>query len=320
MKNGEVIEAYFNLLKHNNNEQIIGSFRKINNEKYSGRNGSIKIDKKSKCNNDNSKIRKQLLPTICHEFKTPLNIIMGALQLIDNIHTNIECPNIEGFNKNTKLMKQNCYRLLKLINNFIDLSRVETGFLDMNVKNVNIIEVVENITQSVVVMAKYKGINLVFDTDMEMKILACDPDKMERIILNLLSNAIKFTPKGGNIYVKVYVNDDRIKISVKDTGVGIPQDKLGDIFEIFNKLETNSNVNKQGSGIGLSLVQSLIEAHDGDITVNSKVGEGTEFIVSIPVKQTTDTYTTNRNNIDYPKTSNVERISIEFSDIYSFEY
>ena len=174
---------------------------------------------------------------------------------------------------------------------------------------------VENIVMSVVNYAETKGINIIFDTDVEERIMACDIDKMERVILNILSNAIKFTEKNGQIYVNIFNKEKSIIISIKDTGTGIPEEKLDMIFERFIQVDKSISRNHEGSGIGLSLVKALVIMHKGSISVNSNIGKGSEFILEIPV------HTTNDNESDMKKcedkeSGKIERINIEFSDIY----
>lgn len=166
---------------------------------------------------------------------------------------------------------------------------------------------------SVVSYVESKGINLIFDTDVEEKIMNFDADKIERIILNLLSNSIKFTNPEGSIYVNMMDMDDSISISIKDTGVGIPDDKLQMIFERFGQVDKTLRRNSEGTGIGLCLVKSFVEMHGGSIQVKSKVGEGSEFIIKLPDVITEEKH--NEESSTYE--TNIERINIEFSDIYS---
>jgi signal transduction histidine kinase len=183
----------------------------------------------------------------------------------------------------------------------------------LNRHNGNIVEIVEDITMSVVTYCESKNVNIVFDTDIEEKFMAFDHDKLERIILNLLSNAIKFTKAGDMIFVYIGDLEDRINIIVKDTGIGIEEEKLNLIFERYRQADGGLN-RAQGTGIGLSLVKALIELHGGTIAVKSKVGEGTEFSIVLPAKRIEED-----NNLvrEMNSQTNVERISIEFSDIYS---
>ena len=162
-------------------------------------------------------------------------------------------------------MKQNCYRLIRLVNNLLDIVKYDSGFITPNMQNENIIYAVEAIAMSIVPYAESKGIKLIFDTDTEEKIIACDVDKIERIILNLLSNALKFTDRGGYIYITTTDNEDKVEISVRDTGIGIPADKKEFIFERFTQVNKALKRNHEGTGIGLSLVKSFVELHGGEI-------------------------------------------------------
>ncbi|KAF5046243.1 Adaptive-response sensory-kinase SasA [anaerobic digester metagenome] len=215
-----------------------------------------------------------------------------------------------------KIMKQNTFRLIRLINNLIDISKYDSKYLKLDMHNHDIVKIAEDISVSVSENFKSKGVKIIFDTDTEEKVMAVDEDKLERILLNLLSNAVKFTNNGGEIMVNVEDHEDFVRISVKDTGIGIPKDKLDVIFDRFCQVDRSLTRNREGSGIGLSLVKTLVEMHGGKIMVNSTVGEGSEFIFDLPVivldeKQVSDA-------IFYD--SKIDKINIEFSDIYSLEY
>jgi len=210
-------------------------------------------------------------------------------------------------------MMQNCYRLLRIINNLIDITRIDGGFLNLELRNHNIVSLVEEITLSVVEYTKSKNINLIFDTEIEEKIIACDADKIERVLLNLLSNAIKFSNSNGTIEVNIFDKQDYVAISVKDNGIGIPQEMKNKIFERFSQVDSSFTRRTEGSGIGLSLVKSLVELHKGKIEVKSEVNKGSEFIITLPVGIVEGEC----NNQIATNQPNVERLQIEFSDIYS---
>jgi signal transduction histidine kinase len=258
-------------------------------------------------------IRNEFFANISHEFKTPLNIILGTIQLIER---NIELDNItqENNTRYTKTLKQNSYRLLRLVNNLIDISRIDIGYYKLQLSNNNIIKIIEDITLSVAEYVQDKNINLLFDTEVEEVILACDPDKIERVILNLLSNSIKYTDNGGNIYVYLKKVDNQVIVSVKDSGVGIPKDKLNLIFERFGQANNILSRRCEGSGIGLSLVKSIIEMHGGNISVVSELGKGSEFIFNLPINiLEEENVIVDCDNSDY----HIEKCNIEFSDIYN---
>lgn len=180
--------------------------------------------------------------------------------------------------------------------------------------------VVEDITLSVADYIKNKGTELIFDTDIEEKIIACNDEKIERIMLNLLSNAIKYTKSGGTIKVDIKNLDTKVMISVQDTGIGIPNDKLDVIFERFRQADELLTRRAEGSGIGLSLVKSLVVAHGGTISVNSTQGVGSEFVILLPSFTVENTQISDKSldiihNYDQLE-KDVENINIEFSDIY----
>ena len=162
------------------------------------------------------KIQDEIFSNISHELKTPLNVIFSTNQLMEFYLKN---DSFEANNKKVSnginIIKQNCYRFTKLINNIIDISKIESGFLKLNLSNENIVNITEDIVQSVSDYIKVKGLNIIFDTNTEEKIIACDPDKIERIILNLISNAIKFTNASGSIFVNLLDKGDTVEISCK---------------------------------------------------------------------------------------------------------
>ena len=258
-------------------------------------------------------IRNEFFGNISHEFKTPLNIILGIVQLIDK---NIELDNItkENLIRHVDIMKQNSYRLLRLVNNLIDISRIDIGYYNLQPSNYNIVKVIEDITLSIAEYVKHKKINLIFNTDVEEITLACDPDKIERVMLNLLSNAIKYTDDNGDIYVSLNKVNEDVVVSVKDSGVGIPNDKLELIFDRFGQANDILSRRCEGSGIGLSIVKSIVEMHGGKIEVFSEIGKGSEFVFNTPIKiLEEENVILTCDNKDY----HVEKCNIEFSDIYS---
>jgi len=261
------------------------------------------------------KLRAAFFTNISHEFKTPLNVIISAGQMLDLVIRK-NCDT-ESYNKAYKYIlsiRKNGYRMLRLISNLIDITRIDTGHFKIRPANNDIVRVVEDTIMLVAGYIENKNIKLVFDTETEEKIIACDSDMIERAILNLLSNSVKFTPKGGNIYVNIYLKDDKIMISVKDTGTGIPSDMLDSIFERFIQVDKTISSNMEGSGIGLSLVKSIVGMHNGSIRVESEFGNGSEFIIELPDYMLPDDICDNTEVISRSNKKQ-ERISIELSDI-----
>lgn len=258
---------------------------------------------------------------ISHELKTPLNVILAAIQVMGTFKDFTSYENFEYNNKQShylKIMKENCYRLMKLINNLLDISKLDSGLIKLNCRNENIVSIVEDITLSLVPYVESKNIELIFDTNVEEKTMAVDSDKMERIILNLLSNAVKFTPPDGKIYVTVKCMDENVYIVVQDTGIGIPEDKQQIIFERFGQAG-NTDIENKGNGIGLYLVKSFVKLHGGEISVESNKGQGSKFTIRFPVKIIEENC---KDKMDYnydreiSLKNRMNQINIEFTDIY----
>ncbi|MEL7656596.1 MAG: HAMP domain-containing sensor histidine kinase, partial [Bacillota bacterium] len=216
--------------------------------------------------------------------------------------------------RNIRSIKQNSLRLQRLVNNLIDITKIDSQAFEIRLQNLDIVNVVEEITLSVVDFISNKGISLVFDTNIEEKIMAFDEEKIERIILNLLSNAIKYTPKGGSISVSIIDYGENVNIQIKDSGIGIPEDKLDLVFNRFYQISPLNTRQQEGSGIGLNLVKSLVEMHHGKISVDSDLGKGTNFNIDLPYRLLDNE--TSRQPRFFNNQSRIEKIQLEFSDIY----
>lgn len=261
------------------------------------------------------KLKTEFIANMSHELRTPLNIIFSTVQLFDVIISKEENLNNDKIRNYTSSIKQNCYRLVRLVNNLIDITKIDSGFMDLILSNQNIVEVSENITQSTVQYVQSMSRTIIFDTNEEEKVMAFDPEKLERILLNLISNAVKFTNPGDTISVTLNVLKDEVYISVKDTGIGIEKEKLSQLFQRFKQIDPLLSRSHEGSGIGLTIVKALVELHGGTIEVISNYGEGTEFLICLPVR-VIDEKNDAENKMDFKNQSNVENINIEFSDIY----
>lgn len=262
------------------------------------------------------KVKTEFFANMSHELKTPLNVISSTVQLLRSLDQskNLADDRIQYY---FTIMNQNSLRLLRLINNIIDTTKINGGYLNLNLTNDNIVYVVEELVQSVADFVQSKGINIIFDTEVEEKIIAFDEEKIERIILNLLSNAVKFTDAKGSIFINIYDKGDFIEISIKDTGIGIPEDKLDFIFKRFAQIDKSITRKKEGSGIGLALVKSLVEIQGGTISVKSELGKGSEFTMTLPVKVVNVEEV--ENNVISEESSESkykEKLQMEFSDIY----
>ncbi|AMN30650.1 sensor histidine kinase (plasmid) [Clostridium perfringens] len=252
----------------------------------------------------------EFLSNISHELKTPLNIFYSTIQLLEKFSENENINFKEAFNKHSNSLKLNCKRMIRLVNNIVDLSRMDLGVLKPDYGNYNIILLVEDISNSIIPFALSKNLLLEFDTNVEEHYIMCDPIMIERILLNILSNAIKYSEMNTTIHVYVSVEKSTTKISIKDEGCGIDLETQKHIFDRFIRADTSFTRLNEGCGLGLSIVKSMLDILNGDIRVESELGKGSIFEVSLPNKIIKD-----RKQRNY-KYENSHNISVELSDIY----
>ncbi|QGU94578.1 hypothetical protein GOM49_05230 [Clostridium bovifaecis] len=259
------------------------------------------------------KLKTEFFTNISHELRTPLNVISSTIQLLQSIDNKKELGD-EKIKYYFSIIDRNSLRLLRIINNLLDITKVDGQYLSLNLTNENIVYIVEDITQSVAEYIRAKNISITFDTEVEEKIIAVDEEKVERIMLNILSNAVKFTDENGSIFVNIYDKGEFVEISISDTGIGIPEDKLDYIFGRFAQVDKSTTRNNEGSGIGLALVESLVKLHNGKIYVESKLGEGTKFTIQLPNITVDQSNSITEKNVS--GLTNDKKLSLEFSDIY----
>jgi len=257
-------------------------------------------------------MKDEFLSTISHEFKTPLNVINSAIQAMELLCKDELSLKAKRY---IKSIKQNTFRQLRLVNNLLDITRVQSGNIKIHKKNVDIVFISKSIVESVSLYAQQKLIKLEFVTTLKEKIIGMDEEKYERLLLNLLSNAIKFTPEKKQITVKLSLKKSYVRIEVKDNGVGIPKDKQEIIFERFGQVDSSLTRQAEGTGIGLSLVKLLVNALGGQISVKSEVGKGSSFIVLLPDEKVQDS-SKEKTLQNLADNRLIQSIAIEFSDIY----
>lgn len=259
-----------------------------------------------------NKMQKEFFTYICHEFKTPLTVMLSAIQAITSL-----CKDELSLKtlKYIKKIKQGSLQQWRLVTNLLDILKSDSDYLKMNKKNLDIVKSTKAITEVVSLYSESKDIKIDFISEYKNLIIAMDEEKFERIILNLLSNAIKFTPKGKHIFVIMGVDKNTVQITVKDTGVGIPEDKFNSIFELFTQLDNSFVREREGSGIGLHLVSQLVRALNGTIQVKSVLNSGSSFILNFPLERVKEEDIGTKLKC---LTDNqlVENAKIEFSNVY----
>lgn len=299
----EILDCYVQKLNINNNKkEILVSYVDISTE--------LKLEETL----ENIKIKDlqkdEFISNISHELKTPLNIFYSTIQLLEKFSQNENINFKEIFNKHNNSLKLNCKRMIRLVNNIVDLSRIDLGVLKPNYGNYNIILLVEDISNSIIPFALSKELFLEFDTNVEEHYIMCDPIMIEKILLNILSNAIKYSESNSSIHVYVSVEKSITKISIKDEGCGIDLETQKHIFDRFIRADTSFTRLNEGCGIGLSIVKSMLDILNGNISVQSELDKGSIFEISLPNK-----IIKNKKHRNY-KYENTHNISVELSDIY----
>jgi signal transduction histidine kinase/DNA-binding response OmpR family regulator len=232
---------------------------------------------------------------ISHEFRTPLTLILGPLHRWLAETSGRDVPAKE-MHSDLSMMQRNAHRLLMLINELLDLSKLEAGAMKLHASRINVVPLVKGIANSFESSAGLRGIALNVYVEEEEIEVYCDNDMIEKILSNLLSNAFKFTPEGGKVTValtSVPSSNGRgvsegsgegvVKISVSDTGIGIPPAQLNKVFDRFYQVDASQTRDHEGSGLGLALMKELVELHHGTISVQSEIGRGTTFTVQLPL-------------------------------------
>lgn len=268
---------------------------------------SIQLEKELNRIKEKNKFKTEFLSNVAYDIKKPINKIF---ETNNNLIENKGKYNSENINNHTRLVKQNCYRLIRLLSNVEYVSRIDNGTCTLELRKCDIVKLVENIVKISKTYTDKKGIDISFKSEVNKKILSLDIDKVEKIILNILSNAIKFTDTGGKIDINLYMENEQVCISIKDTGIGIPKDKTEVIFENFEQLDTTLSRGCEGTGMGLSVVKKLANLNNIKINVESELNKGSEFIITLPNN------IVSKNIKLQDKFAQDEKIDIEFSDIY----
>ena len=228
------------------------------------------------------RVKSQFFANVSHELRTPLTLLLTPLQsLIQEHKTELGSPTRDLL----LIMQSNGMRLLKLINDLLDLVRLESGKMEIKSEPVDIDRLVHGVANAVKNLAQDRAIEVKVATEPSIGTIVGDSDKLERILLNLLFNAIKFTPAGGIVEIAVTRIGGELVLVISDTGAGISQEQLPFIFDRFWQADTSAQRKNQGLGIGLALVRELVEIQGGQVTVTSELGIGTRFMIRLPYNE-----------------------------------
>ncbi len=229
-------------------------------------------------------LRNSLYTNITHEFRTPLTVILG---MADSLTTAIREKSLNGVDHSLELIRRNGNNLLRLVNQMLDLSKIESGNMSLQLIQADVISFIKYLSESFHSLAQEKEINLTLYSEVDELWMDIDANKLSVIISNLLSNAVKFTPNDGSIILhlnqSIKHHNEYLSIKVKDNGAGIPEEEIENIFNQFYQVNNSTSREGEGTGIGLALTKEFVELMDGDIEVKSKPGEGSEFMIRIPI-------------------------------------
>ena len=226
--------------------------------------------------------KSRFLASMSHELRTPLNAILGFSELmLDDESNKYDAATRHKF---LDQINSSGRHLLGLINDILDLSKVEAGRMVLTLETVSVAEVVRQVLDTIEPIATKKGIRIRADVGDAGQVEA-DAGKLKQMLLNLVSNAVKFTPEGGSVAIGAQRSPDSIAISVTDTGVGIAVSDLDRLFKEFQQLDSGVGRRQEGTGLGLALTKRLAELHGGDVRVTSELGKGSVFIIRLPVKR-----------------------------------
>ncbi|WP_083935677.1 ATP-binding protein [Clostridium sartagoforme] len=264
--------------------------------------------------NGKSGRQENFLLNISHDLRGHLNVILSIMQCIDYGSL---CINDKKVLEYMNMVKRNSLKMLKLINNLIDTTKLENNYYVLNKRNIDIISMVEGTISCIDKYAKQKDIQLIFDTNEEECIMSVDPEAIDRIIMNLISNAIKFSYSNTNVYINMLVIEDKIRISIKDEGPGISQEYQEKIFNRFYQVSKKDKKDGYGSGIGLDLVNYLVRSMNGEIELKSQLGNGSEFIITLPIEIGDEQDSLERDFCMRDNSGKIQMLEIEFSDIYN---
>ena len=229
-----------------------------------------------------TRLKSEFLANMSHELRTPLNAILG---LSEALREQTYGPLTPRQSQSLDTIHSSGEHLLSLINDILDLSKIEAGKLELNLAQVNVSEFCESCLVFVRTQAMQKKIGVTFEHDDNVAQLSVDPRRLKQILVNLLTNAVKFTPSGGHVGLSVTApkGDDVVRFTVWDTGIGIAIDDAAKLFRAFTQIESGLTRPQEGTGLGLALVAKLVELHGGSVTLESELGKGSRFIVTLPM-------------------------------------
>ncbi|MCB0549773.1 MAG: response regulator, partial [Phaeodactylibacter sp.] len=225
--------------------------------------------------------KSRLYTNLTHEFRTPLTVILGMAEQIK------KAPH-QHLDDGVELIRNNGKNLLQLINQLLDLSKLESGAFQLQLQQGDVVPYLRYLAESFQTYANSRNLSLRFHATLESLVMDYDPEQLKQVVTNLISNAVKFTPSGGEVTVRIREEDKQLLLEVSDTGVGIDKEKLPFIFNRFYQVDSSTTRRGEGTGIGLAHTQELVQLMGGDIAVESQLGKGSTFTISLPIRHTAE--------------------------------
>jgi signal transduction histidine kinase len=230
-----------------------------------------------------AEMKEEFLALTTHDLRSPLTIISGVINFFTSGRLGELTPEQRHM---VAMMERNTQSLIELVNDLLDAAKLESGTLQLELTAVAIDELASELREAMTPLAREKEIQLVTDPHTKLPHARADRAKLRRILVNLLSNAIKFTPKGGRVELRAERDGpERLRISVADTGVGIPAEDIDRLFDKYEQARSRATRSEKGTGLGLYITKQLVELHGGEIKVQSEVGKGSTFSFTLPIAQ-----------------------------------
>ena len=240
------------------------------------------IEEKSRQLEIANKHKSDFLANMSHELRTPLNAIIGFSEvLIEKMFGEVNDKQLDYLHD----IHSSGKHLLSLINDILDLSKIEAGRMELDVADVNVPDTLSSAMTLVRERAQNHGIELALDVDPQLSVIQADERKVKQVVLNLLSNAVKFTPDGGSVAVRATLDTDHVEVAVRDTGIGIAPEDQEAVFEEFKQVGRDYTKKAEGTGLGLALTRRIVELHGGRIWLESTPGQGSTFTFTLPLTQ-----------------------------------
>lgn len=277
LKTGDEIERLadeFNKMTTALQEAYTGLEQKINERTQALLVANQRLD-------EASRHKSQFLANVSHELRTPMNAIIGFSEVLLDPALKVSPPEQKEFLQNILLGGKH---LLRLINELLDLSKVEAGKMEIHVEKVSLHDLVKAVAASIRPLATRKAITLDTNVDGTIAPVTADPGKINQVLLNLLGNAIKFTPEGGRVELTTGVRNGMVEVAVSDTGIGIEPEDQPRVFDAFQQVDSGAG-RPEGTGLGLALARTFVEMHGGRIWVTSEIGRGSTFTFTLPLSR-----------------------------------